>query len=382
MPRRSSLILPVLVLLGLLVLGGTTQIERSPTESQASGNRSRLGLPPLDPANQDVDPLRVRLGHKLFFDRRLSFNGTMSCAMCHVPEEGFTSQASQLSMGLEGKSLRRNAPTVLNVAWQQKLFHDGREPSLTALAWSPLMNPDEMGNPSPGHLLARLRQWPDYAGLFEQAFAGQGPSMDTVGAAMAAYMRTLVAGDSRFDRWRYGKDLQALTAQEQQGFRVFSGPGRCSACHTVGEKDALFSDGLFHVTGAGLADTARSLAVTLAPGVNTVLSGEDLVHFSDTRSPDLGRFDITLQEVDRFAFKTPSLRNVAHTAPYMHDGSLPTLEAVVAFYNQGGGRVVGKSPLIAPLGLTPADEMALVAFLRSLDGSRIGELSNAARSPP
>lgn len=382
MSSRSSLILPVLGLLCLLVLGATTQIGLSPAETPPPGSRGSLGLPPLALTSQAVDPLRVRLGHKLFFDRRLSFNSTMSCAMCHVPEEGFTSQASQLSMGLEGKSLRRNAPTVLNVAWQQELFHDGREPSLTALAWSPLMHPDEMGNPSPGHVLARLRQWPDYAGLFEQAFAGQGPSMDTVGEAMAAYMRTLVAGDSRFDRWRYGPNPQALTAQEQQGFRVFNGAGRCSVCHAVGEKDALFSDGLFHVTGAGLADAARSLSVTLAPGVDTVLAGADLAYFTDTRSPDLGRFDITLQETDRFAFRTPSLRNVARTAPYMHDGSLPTLEAVVAFYNKGGGRVVGKSPLIAPLGLTPAEEEAVVAFLRSLDGSRLSELSNAARTPP
>ena len=206
--------------------------------------------------------------------------------------------------------------------------------------------------------------------------------MDTVGWALEAYMRTLVAGDSRFDRWRYGQDAKALTPKEQQGFKIFTGAGRCNTCHRVGESDALFSDGLFHVTGAGLSDPVRALAVTLAPGVETVLSGEDLVHFADTKTPDLGRFDISLLEADRFAFKTPSLRNVARTAPYMHDGSLPTLEAVVAFYKQGGIPVVGKSPLLAPVDLTPTEEAALVAFLKSLDSSQLDALTLAARAAP
>ena len=347
----------------------------------APGAGLGLGLPPLAMIAA-VEPTQASLGRKLFFDRRLSFNNTMSCGMCHVPEEGFTSQASQLSMGLEGKSLRRNAPTVLNVAWEAALFHDGREPSLASFSWSPLLHPDEMGNPSPGYVLERLRQWPDYAGLFEKSFEGRGPGMDTVGLALAAYMRTLVAGDSRFDRWRYGHDAQALTPQEQMGFRIFTGAGRCAACHRVGERSARFSDGLFHVTGAGQSEPVKALVLALAPGVETVLTGEDLVHFTDSRTPDLGRFDLSLVEADRFAFKTPSLRNVAQTAPYMHDGSMPTLEAVVAFYRQGGRPVDGKSPLLQPLDLTPADELALVAFLKTLDSSQLPALIQTARGAP
>ncbi|MEO8124148.1 MAG: cytochrome c peroxidase [Burkholderiales bacterium] len=341
-----------------------------------------FGLPPLTlPTGVLRDGPRIELGRKLFFDRRLSFNGTQSCAMCHVPEEGFTSHASKTAVGIEGKSLRRNAPTLLNVAWQGLLFHDGREFSLATQAWMPLLHVDEMANPSIGYVLQRIRSLPDYDGLFEHAFAGAGPGMDTLGAALAAFQSTLVAADSRFDRWRYRGDAGALSEQEQVGFRIFAGKGRCTGCHDVGEKSALFADGKFHVTGAGQAMTTDSaIVVPLAPGVQTILSSADLAAFAEAVPPDLGRFEITLDPADRFAFKTPSLRNVARTAPYMHDGSLPTLEAVVNFYDRGGGDVADKDARIAPLGLSPAEKMALVAFLRSLDGASADAL--AAHSRP
>ncbi len=343
-----------------------------------------FGLPALElPAGVVQDGPRIELGRKLFFDRRLSFNGVMSCAMCHVPEEGFTSNASRTAVGIEGKSLRRNAPTLLNVAWQGLLFHDGREFSLVTQAWMPLLHADEMANPSIGYVLQRIRSLPDYAGLFEQAFAGAGPGMDTLGAALAAFESTLVAADSRFDRWRYRGDAGALSEQEQAGFRIFSGKGRCIGCHEIGEKSALFADGGFHVTGAGqTATTGSAIIVPLAPGVQTVLSDVDLVAYAETLPPDLGRFEITLDPADRFAFKTPSLRNVARTAPYMHDGSLATLEAVVDFYDRGGGDVDDKDPLIAPLGLSPAEKKALVVFLRSLDGFGIDTLVANSRPSP
>jgi cytochrome c peroxidase len=329
---------------------------------------SAFGLPPL-PAGQAPGPAVVELGRQLFFDRRLSFNGTMSCAMCHVPEEGFTSHASRTALGIEGKSLRRNAPTLLNVAWQASLFHDGRESSLTSQAWLPLLHADEMANPSIGHVLQRIQGLADYDGKFERAFRGAGPSMDTVGAAIAAFEVSLVAADSRFDRWRYGRQGAALSDQEKLGFSLFSDKGRCSVCHLVGTNHALLADGQFHVTGAGVAAAAaRSFVVPLAPGVQTVVSSAELADYSPTAAPDLGRFEITLNPADRHAFKTPSLRNVAQSAPYMHDGSLATLEEVVDFYDQGGGDVPGKSRVLAPLMLSASEKNALVAFLRTLDG--------------
>ena len=341
------------------------------------------GLPPIRlPAGVVLDRGRVELGRKLFFDRRLSFNGTMSCAMCHVPEEGFTSNASRTAVGIEGRSLKRNAPSLLNVAWQSTLFHDGRESSLSTQAWMPLLHPDEMANPSIGHLLQRLQGMADYDGQFERVFRGAGPSMDTLGAAFAAFETTLVAADSRFDRWRYGGQSAALNDVEQAGFRVFSGKGRCAVCHLVGERHALLADGRFHVTGAGLAPSpGRPFVVPLAPGIQTVLNDADLAAFAANLPPDLGRYEITLDPADRYAFKTPSLRNVARSAPYMHDGSLATLEDVVDFYDRGGGDAPDRSALLSALGLGAEEKRALVAFLRSLDGASLPTLSANSRPP-
>lgn len=340
-----------------------------------------FGLPPLQlPTDVVPDRSRVELGRKLFFDHRLSFNGTMSCAMCHVPEEGFTSNASRTAVGIEGKSLKRNAPSLLNVAWQSTLFHDGREFSLSTQAWMPLLHPDEMANPSIGNVLQRIRGMADYDGQFERVFRGAGPSMETLGAAIAAFEATLVSADSRFDRWRYGAQSSALNDVEQRGFRIFSGKGRCTVCHLVDERHALLSDGNFHVTGAGFVPPARrSFVVPLAPGVQTVLTDNDLSAFAVNVPADLGRFEITLDPADRYAFKTPSLRNVARTAPYMHDGSLATLEEVVDFYDQGGADAPGKSAVLSALGLDPDEKRALVAFLRSLDGASLPTLSSNSR---
>jgi cytochrome c peroxidase len=353
---------------------------RAADEAVVAG-AAAFGLPPLQlPADVVLDRLRIELGRKLFFDRRLSFNGTMSCAMCHVPEEGFTSNASRTAVGIEGKSLKRNAPTLLNVAWQSTLFHDGRESSLSTQAWMPILHPDEMANPSIGYVLQRVRGMADYDGQFERAFRGVGPSMETFGAAIAAFEATLVSADSRFDRWRYGGQSGALNDMEQLGFRIFSGKGHCTVCHIIGEQHALLSDGKFHVTGAGFAPPAgRSFVVPLAPGVQTVLTDADLAAFAARVPPDLGRFEITLDPADRYAFKTPSLRNVAHSAPYMHDGSLATLEEVVDFYDLGGGDAPDKSATLSALGLGADEKRALVAFLRALDGANRPALSSNSR---
>ena len=364
---RLALGLPALLAAGILVRAQAAPPAKVP-----------LGLPGL-PASARTPPALADLGRKLFFDRRLSFNGTMSCAMCHVPEEGFTSNGSRTAVGMEGKSLRRNAPALYNVIWQRRLFHDGREDSLASQVWLPLLHADEMANPSVGHVLARIRGLRDYNGAFEKVFAGRGASMDRVGAAVAAFEATLVSGNSRFDRRWYGGDATALSAQELSGFDLFRGKAGCVACHTVGERDALFSDGRFHVTGAGFAGGGERFTVPLAPGVSTELSDAELASFAAHEEPDLGRFEITQKPQDRYAFKTPSLRNVSRSAPYMHDGSMATLEDVIEFYSRGGGSVVGKSPLLKSLVLSADEKGALLAFLKSLDGDNIDALAKAAR---
>jgi cytochrome c peroxidase len=361
--------------LGLLALiASAAAVAGAPPQKAGAA----LGLPP-PPAWTSNEPARAELGRKLFFDRRLSLNGTMSCAMCHVPEEGFASNSSRTAVGMQGISLRRNAPSLYNVVWQKQLFLDGRERSLANQVWLPMLHADEMGNPSVAHVLARIRALPDYHGAFERAFAGQGPSRRNVGAAIAAFEATLVSANSRFDRHWYGGEAGALSAQEQAGFALFRGKAGCVACHTLGSRDALFSDGRFHVTGAGAGAPRERLVVPLAPGVSTEITAADMAAFAGHEQPDLGRFEVTRQPRDRYAFRTPSLRNVSRSAPYMHDGSLATLEDVIEFYNAGGGSVSGKSPLLQPLSLSEQDKRALVAFLKSLEGDNVAALAAAAR---
>jgi cytochrome c peroxidase len=345
-----------------------------------------LGLPALEvPAENPITPDKVVLGRKLFFDRRLSPNNTMSCAMCHVPEQGFTAHELATPVGMEGRSVRRNAPTVLNAGFQRRLFHDGREVSLEDQVWGPLLAPNEMGNPSIGYVVERIRGLRDYQGLFQAAFGGRPVSSERIGAALAAYERTLVAGDSRFDRWRFGGDASALRDDEKRGFELFVGKARCAACHLVGERDALFTDHGFHNTGIGWRRTYAAperTRVEIAPGVYTELDRKTVESFSEPPAKDVGRYEITLDPRDRWAYKTPSLRNVALTAPYMHDGSLATLEAVIEFYDRGGVDNPEKSALIAPLGLSADERAALAAFLRSLTGSSVAALVDEARKTP
>ena len=314
----------------------------------------------------------VALGKKLFFDRRLSFNGTLSCGMCHIEQQAFTSNQMETSVGMEGKSLRRNAPSLFNVVYETTLFRDGRENSLETQVWSPILSPDEMAAPSVGWELAKINSLPDYPSLFLQAFGGRGVSMDTIGAAIAGFERTLLLANSRFDRWRYGGETNALSPQERAGYELFSGKAKCSACHQIWNDAALFTDGEFHDIGLGYPKTMgiqkKDFSVRLAAGNFTQRSQEDVRKISSPSANDLGRFEVTEDSSDRWAFKTPSLRNVALTAPYMHDGSFKDLAAVVDYYDEGGYYSPNKSELIKPLQLTDDEKKSLIAFLKSLTG--------------
>lgn len=256
---------------------------------------------------------------------------------------------------------------------------DGRETSLISQAWMPLLHPDEMANPSAGHVIEKIRHLGDYQSLFQKAF-GTGPSMDTIGAALASFQVTLTAGDSNFDRWMYRQEPAAMSSKAQAGFRLFTGKALCAQCHTVGKSDALFTDNKFHVTGAKtVLKPMEPFGVSLAPGTHITINDSVIDSFLVRTPPDLGRFDITHIEADRFAFRTPTLRDVARTAPYMHDGSLLTLEEVVDFYDRGGGEVVGKSEKLVPLGLTPDEKGQLVEFLRALNSNEYHSLVARSR---
>ena len=338
-----------------------------------------LGLPAPD-FIAAPEPQR-KLGKALFFDRRLSFNNAMSCAMCHVPEEGFASSASRTSIGLEGRTLPRNAPTLLNVGYQTRLFHDGRESSLANQVWLPLLSPVEMGNPSIGYVLEKLASLPEYQKMAFAAFGTRDLTMEKIGLAIEAFERTLIAGGSRFDKWRFENLSNALAPIEKSGYALFVGKARCSTCHLIGDTSALFTDRRFYATGASLGAMehhARLAART--PNARISLTDIELESFTREDTPDLGRYEVTHDAADRFEFKTPSLRNVERTAPYMHDGSIPTLEAVVEFYDRGGAEVPNKTELVRPLHLTLSERNALVAFLKTLTSPAADSLPRLLRA--
>lgn len=375
------------LLLWLTLLGVSVHAEPSiDQQALARVHTPPLGLPPVPiPAENPLTIARIRLGRKLFFDRRLSHNNTMSCGICHVPEQGFTVNEFAQALGAGGRSLRRNAPTMLNVAYQQTLFHDGRETGLETQVVSPLLAHNEMANPSLGYVLDKLRSLDNYTQLFQEAFQ-RGPGIETLGQALAAYQRTLLSGNSPFDRWYYGQQPEALSAQAQDGFALFTGKAQCLTCHMITEHHALFTDHSFHNTGIGWYNSmerTRPKAPTriqLAPGVFAELPADVIASVSEPPQSDVGRAEVTLMPEDRWRYKTPSLRNVALTAPYMHDGSLSTLSDVVQFYNRGGHPNPLLAPLLRPLHLSDIEVAALVAFLESLTGDNIAVLITDARS--
>ncbi len=341
----------------LCALGETMAQERA---------KPPLGLPPVPSALAGSSAMQ-RLGERLFFDRSLSANNTLSCAMCHIPTQGFTSNQSALSIGMEGRSLRRHAPTLYNVVFKKFLFHDGRETDLAAQVWGPLLSPDEMGNPAIGPLLQRLRADAVYGSAFAEAFPGEGVSMTTLGRAIAAYEATLLKGGSRFDRAVFAGEKSALTPLEWRGYDVFVHKGGCVSCHMMGDDAALFTDQAWHNTGVAFAAQASATTrVELASGVFQNVQLSDLGLSAAAVKNDLGRFEITGKAEDRWAYTTPTLRGLKETWPYMHDGSLKSLEEVVEFYDRGGGPNPALDSKIKPLGLSSDEKRALAAFLSTL----------------
>ena len=286
------------------------------------------------PEENPLTAARVALGRRLFFDPRLSADLTVRCASCHRPDHAFADTVAR-SSGAYGRIGRRNAPTVLNIAYGRAFFWDGRVSSLEEQVLQPIENPEEMGLQL-GQLLGRLRADRSYTRAFRGAFGNvrEAITRQTVARALASYLRTLRSGDSPADRFLAG-DASALSSEARAGLILFTGKARCSTCHS----GATFSDGEFHDTGVGWG------------------------------SSDVGRAGITGDERDRGLFRTPTLREVARTAPYMHDGSLRTLEEVVAFYDRGARANPNLDQQVQPLGLSDAERLALVEFLRALSGS-------------
>lgn len=363
------------VFAGLGVAAGGALSGSASRQASHTKLTSPLGLPPVPEKYAVLPADKIELGRKLFFDRRLSFNNTLSCAMCHIEEDAFASTQSKRAIGMEGLTLRRNTPSVLNSVYQKTLFHDGHESHLDLQVWLPLLAADEMANPSMGYVLDRIEGLDDYKARFERVYAAEGISIHSVGDAIAAYEATLLSGNSRFDRWHFGGEKQILTKSEMAGFEIFTGKGGCSSCHLIGKDAALFTDHLFHNTGIGYRASMhsdREYVIPLAPGVETRMLRHEIDAFGEKLRNDVGRFEVTLNEDDRWAYKTPSLRNVSRTPPYMHDGSVATLEDVVEYYSSGEAAKHATNGKLKRLDLTPAERANLVAFLKTLDGDDRG----------
>jgi cytochrome c peroxidase len=353
-----------------------------------------LGLPavPFPPSNPPSAE-KIALGRRLFFDRRLSHNDTLSCAMCHVPEQGFTSNEMATAIGIEGRTVRRNAPTIYNTAYWGRLFHDGRETRLEHQIWGPLLARNEMGNPSIGSVLEKIARLDDYAQRFDETFPDRGITLETVGMAIASYERALVSGGSPFDRAIYGGEEAAMSVSALRGLELFRGKARCTTCHRVGASDALFTDGGFHNTGVGYRaamgagtdaqpESVATQRVQAAPGVYLDVPRSIVAQVSERPTNDLGLYEISRDPADRWKYRTPSLRNVALTAPYMHDGSLATLRDVILFYDRGGISNEGLDGRIGPLELSESEREDLVSFLESLTGSDVETLVGDAFAAP
>lgn len=361
----------------------------SPQPTASAQDNPLLGLPPLPiPADNPQTPAKIALGDKLFHDKRFSIDGGVSCANCHDASKAFTDNLP-VSVGHHGLTGTRNAPTVINAAFYKAQFWDGREPDLEAQPKGPFVNPVEAGLANHEPILQIVRTDPDYQAAFKDVFNVDGDklTMEHVSKAIASFERSLIAGNSAFDRFYFGGDTSALNEHQQLGLQVFLGQGRCVSCHTIEQDHALFSDSRFHNIGIGInavQDDVPRLAQAFLEAKNKGGDVDQMV-LTDKKSSELGRFAVTDRFDDLGAFKTPTLRNIALTSPYMHDGSLKTLKEVVIHYNNGGVTPVSAkvndflSGGIRPLNLTDAQIDDLVAFMESLTSAQFAQPATAAK---
>lgn len=279
---------------------------------------------------------KIELGKQLYFDGRLSKNNAVSCAFCHTPGSGFA-DPRQTSIGVDGKVGGRQAPTVYNTAFNHLQFWDGRARSLEEQSIGPIQNPIEMGE-THENVVKKLGKIKGYREQFRAVF-GTEVNLQGIAEAIAAYERTILSTNSGFDKYVLG-DKAAMGEAAVRGMLLFKGKARCILCHN----GPNFTDNKFHNLGV--------------PQVGPM-------------KEDLGRYYVTRLEKDKGAFKTPTLRSITETAPYMHDGVFKTLEEVLDFLDKGGGPNPNLSPLIKPLGLTAEEKADLVAFLKALTGEPI-----------
>ena len=321
-----SLFRPILLLclLGISTAGLTSVGTQSAADRQAYQRPDTIPFPQENPYTAE----KAVLGKMLFFDQRLSRNFNMSCATCHNPSLGWEDGVAG-AFGGNGEFLDRHSPTILNLAWSTTFFWDGRATTFEEQARGPIESDVEMALPLDS-AVKRLKAVPGYQQHFAQVFS-DGVTGSNILKALATYQRTLVSGTAPFDRWVNG-DEQAISEEAKIGFQLFNGKAQCSACHSGWN----FTDNAFH--DIGLPDS------------------------------DLGRHGVTGVEADRHGFKTPGLRNISQRAPYMHDGSIQTLDGVIMHYISGGMPRASRSAKMQAVALSPVEQKQLLAFLNTLTG--------------
>ena len=367
---------PRIVVLGALWVGAAAPAaEGAPAAPRLPPGVSTALYDIAVPADRRPTPEQVALGEKLYNDKRLSIDDSTSCATCHDPKRGFV-DGKPTSAGVKGQKGQRNSPTVLNAMFNATQFWDGRAATLEDQAKLPILNPIEMGMPSPDAVVQKLRGIPEYVDGFKRVF-GREITYDDLARAIAAFERTQYSGNARFDRFIAG-DSKALSAEEKRGWALFNGKGRCNTCHAGNAVNPLFSDQKFH--NIGIAAHKQDFVDLAVEALKVVRTG-DAKQIDElalqTKFSELGRFLVTKQENDIGAFKTPTLRNVGVTGPFMHDGSQATLWDVVDHYNKGGTANPFLDGGMQRLGMTDREVDELVAFLFALTSDDLKALERS-----
>lgn len=327
----SVVVVGLFFLIGGMMLAEANSNEAYEVEIPLGLDEDAYKVPEDNPLTKE----KVELGRLLFFDKRLSANNTIACASCHIPSLAFT-DGQPVSTGIHHLQGGRSAPTAINRGFSTAQFWDGRAATLEDQSTGPFVSPVEHGFANHDQLVARIGKFDGYKKLFKNVFGNETITKDQVGKAIASFQRTLISGNSPFDRFDYDGDEKAISESAKRGKKLFFDKARCNLCHF----GTNFSDEKFHNIGIGW-------------------DGEAL---------DLGRYNVTKDVKELGAFKTPTLREISRTAPYMHDGRFATLEDVVAHYNKGGVKNPFLDNQVIPLNLTASEIKDLIEMLRSLEG--------------
>jgi cytochrome c peroxidase len=333
----KAMIGTVMAITGLVLSGMTDDTRGAQPEMPKMQAAVPLGLEDPSgyiPADNPQSAKKIELGRLLFFDKRLSKDNTIACASCHLPSKAYT-DGQPVSTGIKKLKGGRSAPASINRVYSKGQFWDGRADTLEDQSIGPFVSPVEHGFIDHDEMVAKMRRIAGYRALFQEVF-GREIVIADVGKAIASFQRTILSGNSAVDRFDIGGEEQALSESAQRGLELFRGKARCTRCHS----GFNFTDEKFHNLGIGW----------------------------DTNTVDLGRYMVTKNPEDVGAFKTPTLREIARTAPYMHDGRFKTLEEVVNFYNQGGIANPHRDNTLIPLEMNDQEKADLVAFLKSLNG--------------